>query len=95
MRRIYEFIFLQIKNLLGSFNNAKDGWSKRALSAFISIATAIYITVHKLPESAQLHALYSWQVFALCCLGLITGSQLIELTSKKNETTPPPAAEGV
>jgi hypothetical protein len=86
-----------ITKLFQSFEANKDGFSGRKISAMVAIVTGIYITVKLIPESAQLHALYAWQMFALVCLGLVTIPELIkfitEVKNGKNETTPTPPAD--
>jgi hypothetical protein len=86
-----EFLASIVKNLLSSFNNMKDGWSARKLSAFAGMLIAAYVTVKIVPVEQSINALYSWQVFILTCLGIITVEQIIILLfnnkPKKNDTT--------
>ena len=85
--KLTEFLASTVKNLLSSFNNMKDGWSARKLSAFAGMLIAAYVTIKIVPASESLHALYSWQVFILTCLGIITVEQIIILLFN-NKTKP-------
>jgi hypothetical protein len=75
-----------VKGIWKSFFTDDEGASARKLSAFAAVAIAYYITVCKLPEVAQIDALYAWLLFALLCLGIVTVEQLIRLKNEKNES---------
>jgi hypothetical protein len=77
--KLRSFITNNINNLFDSFNNLKKGWSGRKLSAFAGMIIAAYVTVKIVPPSEALHALYSWQIFILTCLGIVTVEQIIIL----------------
>ena len=66
-------------NLFDSFKNNTLGYSGRKLSALAGVLTGIYITVKLLPITDQLQALYTWLLFALLCLGIVTLQNVIEL----------------
>lgn len=74
-----------IKNLLNSFKNDKVGYSGRKLSAFIGVATAIYLTIFKIPLEHQLDALMVWLSFSLLCLGIVTVQNVIEFKNGSNK----------
>lgn len=78
-----------IKKLVASLDNKTDGFSGRKLSALAGVLTAIYITIHELAQTDQLHALYAWLTFALLCLGIVTVQQVIEFKNGKNENKNP------
>ena len=66
------------QKLIKSFDNTKEGFSGRKLSAFVSIMTAIYVTAKKVPAEYQIEALYAWLGFALLCLGIVTIQNILE-----------------
>lgn len=72
--------------LLASFDTTTHGFSSRKLTAFVSIIVAIYVT-YTLPMDMRLHALYSWQLLALICLGIVTIQNILEF--KNGSNTPP------
>ena len=75
---------IQILNkLLASFDTHTIGFSSRKLTAFTAIVVAIYVT-YTLPPDLRLHALYSWQLLALLCLGIITVEQIIKFKNGNN-----------
>jgi hypothetical protein len=74
-----------IKDLLNSFKNDKIGYSGRKLSAFIGVATAIYLTIFKIPLENQLDALMVWLSFSLLCLGIVTVQNIIEFKNGKKD----------
>lgn len=74
-----------IKDLLNSFKNDKVGYSGRKLSAFIGVATAIYLTIFKIPLEHQLDALMVWLSFSLLCLGIVTVQNIIEFKNGSNK----------
>lgn len=73
------------KKLIASFDNHTHGLSARKLTAFFAVMVGAYITKYKLPQEAQLHALYAWLILALLCLGIVTAEQIIKLKNGKNE----------
>jgi hypothetical protein len=75
-----------ISNLVKSFSTEDGGFSARKLSAFAAVVTSVYITVKLLPKEVQIYALCAWLLFALLCLGLVTGSQLVMLKNGNSET---------
>jgi hypothetical protein len=74
-----------IKDLLNSFKNDKAGYSGRKLSAFIGVATAIYLTIFKLPLENQIEGLIIWLAFSLLCLGIVTVQNVIEFKNGSNK----------
>jgi hypothetical protein len=74
-----------IKDLLNSFKNDKAGYSGRKLSAFIGVATAIYLTIFKIPLENQLESLMVWLSFSLLCLGIVTVQNVIEFKNGSNK----------
>lgn len=73
------------KDLLNSFKNDKAGYSGRKLSAFIGVATAIYLTIFKIPLEHQLDSLVVWLAFSLLCLGIVTVQNVIEFKNGKHQ----------
>jgi len=71
--------------LVGTFDNSKDGFSARKMSAFAGVISAIVVTFYKLPTEYQLEALYAWLVFALACLGIVTAEQVIKFKNGNSE----------
>lgn len=76
------------KKLFASLDNTTLGYSGRKLTAVFAVLVGAYITKYKLPDEAQLHALYAWLGLALLCLGIVTVQQVIDF---KNGKTPPPS----
>lgn len=74
--------------ILASFKNSKGNYSARKLSAFVAVATAIYITARLIPEAAQIDALYAWLIFAAVCMGIVTVEQIVNLRSNTSPTEP-------
>jgi len=74
-----------IKDLLNSFKNDKAGYSGRKLSTFIGVATAIYLTIFKIPLENQLESLMVWLAFSLLCLGIVTVQNVIEFKNGSNK----------
>jgi hypothetical protein len=66
------------KNIFASLDNHNLGYSGRKLTALFAVLMGAYIT-YTLPLEARLHALYSWQLLALLCLGIVTFEQIIKL----------------
>jgi len=67
--------------ILDSFKNIKGNYSARKLSAFVAVATSIYITARLIPAAAQIDALYAWLIFAAVCMGIVTVEQIVNLRS--------------
>ncbi len=78
LRRLFNRIIL-------SFENSKDGFSGRKLSAFAGVMMAVAVTLFYLAEKDMLSALYAWLLFALICLGIVTIGNLIELKNGKKD----------
>ena len=64
--------------LFASLDTHSLGFSGRKLTALFSVLVGAYIT-YTLPLEVRLHALYSWQLLALLCLGIVTFEQIIKL----------------
>jgi ABC-type multidrug transport system permease subunit len=82
---------MNLKKLIGSFDNEKGGWSARKLSAFDAVVMANVTTIfglwmtYLLKDAELIKFLASvWLLFAATCLGIVTVEQLIKL---KNGTT--------
>lgn len=75
--------------ILDSFKNISGRYSARKLSAFVAVATSIYITVKLIPESAQIDALYAWLIFAAVCMGIVTVEQIINLKNPQTRRVEP------
>jgi hypothetical protein len=71
--------------ILDSFKNIKGNYSARKLSAFVAVATSIYITARLIPEAAQIDALYAWLIFAAVCMGIVTVEQIVNLRSNTQQ----------
>lgn len=72
-----------LNKLIASFDTYNKGFSSRKLTAFTAIVVAIYVT-YTLPLEMRLHALYSWQLLALLCLGIITAQNIIQFKNNNN-----------
>lgn len=71
-------------NLIGSLDNKQNsGFSGRKLTGLFSVLIAACVT-YVLPVDAKLHALYSWQLLALLCLGIVTVEQIIKFKTGNN-----------
>jgi hypothetical protein len=64
--------------LFASLDNHSLGFSGRKLTALFSVLVGAYVTIYKLPTECYLHALYSWQIVAMLCLGIVTVEQIIK-----------------
>jgi hypothetical protein len=73
-----------IKNLLGSFDNSKGGYSARKLSAFIAVKTAIYVTYRFTDVNNLVTVVTIWLTFGLLCMGIITAEQVIKFKNGNN-----------
>lgn len=78
LRRLFSKVML-------SFENSKEGFSGRKLSAFTGVMMAVAVTLFYLAEKDMLSALYAWLLFALICLGIVTIGNLIELKNGKKD----------
>ena len=82
-----------IGNIINSFYNNNLGYSSRKLSALAGVMVGVYITVHEIPKTDLITALYAWLGFALLCLGIITIQNIIDFKNGKqtpaNETPTP------
>ena len=78
-----------LNNLIGSLDNKQDsGFSGRKLTGLFSVLIAACVT-YFLPTEAKLHALYSWQLLTLLCLGIVTVEQIIKFKGgNSNDSTP-------
>lgn len=74
--------------ILQSFKNIKGNYSARKLSAFVAVATSIYITARLIPAAAQIDALYAWLIFAAVCMGIVTVEQIVNLRSNAPQSQP-------
>jgi hypothetical protein len=76
-----------INNIVRSLDNIQaNGYSARKLTALFSMFMAAFIAVQKLPSDAQLHALYSFELLALLCLGIVTIEQIIKFKTGNGNT---------
>jgi hypothetical protein len=71
MKKIYQYLF-------NSFTNEPEGFSARKLSAFVGVATAIYLTMHYCTMENVVELAMVWLLFALLCMGIITFEQIIK-----------------
>lgn len=76
--------------LLRSFDNTSDGYSARKLSAFVGVATAIYITHQHVNESNLEEILNTWLIFVGFMLGVVTVEQFLRF-KEGGKSAPPPA----
>lgn len=84
-----------IQKLIASFENNKDGFSGRKLSAFTAIAVAIYISIKQVPTEFKLECVYAWLAFALLCLGIVTIQNILEFKNGKATEEPKKPEEGL
>lgn len=75
-----------IKNILASLDKTGEGYSIRKELAVIAVISAVYIACNKLPEADRIYAVYSLEVFAATCIGLVTIPELIKFLSLKRGT---------
>ena len=73
-----------IKRLISSLDTTSQGFSSRKLTALTAVIVAIYVT-YTLPLDMRLYALYSWQLLALLCLGIVTFEQIVRFKNGKND----------
>lgn len=72
--------------LLKSFDNSKDGWSGRKLSAFAGVAVSSYITFKYIEPQYLIEAIMVWLCFSLLCLGIVTIEQIVKLKNGGSST---------
>lgn len=72
--------------IIASFDNSKDGFSARKLSAFAGVTVSVIATFRFLDTSTIIEGLMVWLCFALLCLGIITAEQVIRLKNKIADT---------
>lgn len=73
------------RKVILSFENSKDGFSGRKLSAFTGVVMGGAVTLFYLNQKDMLSALYAWLLFALLCLGIVTIGNIIELKNGKKD----------
>jgi hypothetical protein len=77
-----------IKKLFASLDNHSLGYSGRKLSSLAGVMVGVYITVHEIPKTDLITALYAWLGFALLCLGIVTVQNIIDFKNgKENNNT--------
>lgn len=77
-----------LNNLLASLDVHTKGFSSRKLTAMWAVLVAAAVT-YMLPTEARLHALYSWQLLALLCLGIVTVQQIINFKNGNSDESKP------
>lgn len=75
-----------ITKLFASLDNHSLGYSGRKLSALAGVLVGVYITVHEIPKTDLITALYAWLGFALLCLGIVTIQNIIDFKNGKTQT---------
>jgi hypothetical protein len=76
------------KKLFASLDNHSLGYSGRKLSSLAGVMVGVYITVHEIPKTDLITALYAWLGFALLCLGIVTVQNIIDFKNgKENNNT--------
>lgn len=79
-----------LNNFLGSLDTKQNsGWAARKLTALFAILIGAVVT-YFIPVSDRLHALYSWQILALLCLGIVTVEQIIKFKTGQGTTNAEP-----
>lgn len=71
--------------LIASFDNSKDGFSGRKLSAFVAVVLGVILSVKYCDKDILDETLIIWLSFASLCLGLVTMQQIIDLKNGKKE----------
>lgn len=74
------------EKLIKSFDNSKDGFSGRKLSAFAGVFVASIITFKYIEPQYLIEALMVWLCFSLLCLGIVTIEQIVKLKNGGNST---------
>lgn len=72
-----------IKNIFLSLDKTSEGYSIRKELAVAATVAFIYMACNKLPESDRIYAVYSLEIFAAVCIGLVTIPELIKFISLK------------
>lgn len=72
--------------LIKSFDNSKDGWSGRKLSAFAGVFVSAYITFKYIEAQYLIEAIMVWLCFSLLCLGIVTIEQIVKLKNGDNSS---------
>lgn len=85
--------FKLMYKIIASFDNSKDGFSARKLSAFAGVIVSIIATFRFVDGATIIEALMVWLCFALLCLGIITAEQVIRFRNKGVDTTEAPKTE--
>lgn len=80
IRKFIEAIFL-------SFTNEKGGLSARKCSAFAGVFMAAYLSKEHSNEINVGMLVIYWLLFALLCMAIITGEQLVKLKNGDTKTT--------
>ena len=80
--------FKLMQKIIASFDNSKDGFSARKLSAFAGVTVSIIATFRFVDTATIIEALMVWLCFALLCLGIITAEQVIRFRNKGADQTP-------
>ena len=76
-----------LNKLISSFDTHTAGFSSRKLTAMWAVLVATMVT-YVLPSEAKLHALYSWQLLALLCLGIVTVQNIINFKNGNSSDKP-------
>lgn len=71
------------QKIISSFENNKEGFSGRKLSAFFCFIVAFYISVYQVPSEYKLECVYAWLAVALLCLGIVTVQNILEFKNGK------------
>lgn len=77
-----------LNKLLASLDTHTKGYSGRKLTAMWAVLVGTAVT-YALPDEAKLHALYSWQLLALLCLGIVTVQNIIQFKNGNNNESKP------
>lgn len=68
-----------INNILLSFKANKEGFAARKLSAFVSVAIGIILSLKYTDTSILIYVLSIWLLFALLLMGIVTFQEIIQL----------------
>jgi hypothetical protein len=74
-----------IKNLLGSFDNVKGGFSARKLTAFAFVIMSAFIHLRYVNEINAIEALIVDVCCVLVALGIITAQNIVDFKNSNNE----------
>lgn len=75
-----------LAKLIASFENTKEGFSGRKLSAFVAVGLGVCLSFKYCEKDILSEILIIWLSFASLCLGLVTMQQIIDLKNGKKET---------